>query len=176
VVLAPTSTYTRLIDLLDLSRARYRVIEHAAEGGTAAASILRKNPLAQSAKCMVVRVRLSKKKGRYVLAVVPGDMNVDLDEVGRLAGGTRAAFASQAVAERLAGSVAGSISPLSFHPDLHVMIDEALLELTEFYFNAARLDRSVVLSTEDYVALARPQISQITSARLQSPSPVDASF
>ncbi|WP_084556798.1 YbaK/EbsC family protein [Hamadaea tsunoensis] len=159
----PTGTYGRIIDLLDTSGARYRLIEHGPEGRTEAASLLRDNPLAKAAKCIVIRVSLTKKGRRYVLAVVPGDRKVDLDEVSRVVGGTKAAFASREVAERMSGSVSGSIPPLSFHPELDLIVDESLLKLDEFFFNAARLDRSVALAVDDYLVLARPRVERIAA-------------
>jgi Ala-tRNA(Pro) deacylase len=157
------STYGRLIELLESNGARYRLIEHGPEGRTAAASLLRDNPLAKAAKCIVIRVSLTKKDRRYVLAVVPGDRKVDLDEVSRVMGGVKAVFASRDVAERLSGSVSGSIPPMSFHPELDLIIDESLVALDEFFFNAARLDRSVALSVHDYLALARPRVERIAA-------------
>lgn len=54
--------------------------------------------------------------------------------------------------------------PLSFHPDLHLVVDEGLILTEEIYFNAARLDRSVALSTPDYLAIAQPQLAAIATA------------
>jgi Ala-tRNA(Pro) deacylase len=84
---------------------------------------------------------------------------VDLPAVKALVQGTYIAFASPDIAERLAGSVAGTVLPFSFNPELELIVDPSLLENDELYFNAARLDRSLVLSTDDYVALARPRIA-----------------
>jgi Ala-tRNA(Pro) deacylase len=153
--------YTKLIGLLDERGARYRVIEHAPEGATEAVSALRGNTLPQAAKCIVVMVKLDKKTKRYVLAVVPGDRRVDLDALKRLVGGTYAGFATPEVAERLAGSVSGTILPLSFDPALEPVVDPALLEHEEIFFNAARLDRSLALNTEDYLAVAQPRTETI---------------
>jgi Ala-tRNA(Pro) deacylase len=50
-----------------------------------------------------------------------------------------------------------------------LIVDPSLLENDELYFNAARLDRSLVLSTSDYVALARPRIERIAAYRGSSP-------
>jgi Ala-tRNA(Pro) deacylase len=105
------------------------------------------------------------------LAVVPGDARVDLPAVKALLGGTYIAFASAEVAERLAGSVAGTILPFSFHPDLRLIVDPALLDNDALYFNAARLDRSLVLATADYVAVANPRLARITGA---PPAPADS--
>ncbi|MGW7437218.1 YbaK/EbsC family protein [Streptomyces sp. NPDC054849] len=156
--------YQRLIDLLDGHQARYRLIDHPAEGRTDLASVLRGHPLEQAAKCIIVRVSITKRVGKYVLAVVPGDRQVDLEAVAALFGGGRTAFATPEIAERLAGSVCGTVMPLSFHPDLHLVVDEGLILTEEIYFNAARLDRSVALSTPDYLAIATPQVAAIAAA------------
>jgi Ala-tRNA(Pro) deacylase len=39
--------------------------------------------------------------------------------------------------------------PFSFNLELELVVDPTLLETDELYFNAARLDRSVVLKTRD---------------------------
>lgn len=158
---AYTDAYTQLIALLDQNSARYRLIDHAPEGRTEIVSEMRGNALSQAAKCIVLMVKIGKKVTRYVLAVVPGDARVDLNTVKALLGGTYVAFASSEVAERLAGSVAGTILPFSFSPDLELIADPSLLEHDELYFNAARLDRSMVLNTNDYVAIAHPRVERI---------------
>lgn len=158
---AADDAYARLIALLDDAGARYRLIDHAPEGRTEVVSPLRGNALAQAAKCMVVMVKIGKKQTRYALAVVPGDVRVDLDAVKALFGGTYVSFASQGVAERLAGSVAGTILPFSFTEELELIADPALLANEEIFFNAARLDRSMALNTADYQALARPRLERI---------------
>ena len=153
--------YTRLIALLDEQGARYRTIDHAPEGRTEVVSPLRGNALAQAAKCMVVMVKLGKKVTQYVLAVVPGDTRVDLNAIKALLGGTYVSFASPEIAERLAGSAVGTVLPFSFHPDLRLIADPALLGHDELFFNAARLDRSLALRTEDYMRLAQPRLARI---------------
>jgi Ala-tRNA(Pro) deacylase len=157
-------TYTRLIALLDEHHAAYRLIDHAPEGRTEIVSALRGNDLAQAAKCIVLMVKLGKKTTRYVLAVIPGDARLDLGAIKALLGGTYAAFASPEVAERLAGSVAGTILPFSFTPELELIVDPALLEHDELFFNAARLDRSLAIKSVDYAALAKPRLERIMAA------------
>jgi Ala-tRNA(Pro) deacylase len=157
-----SDTYTQLITFLDQHGVLYRLIDHAPEGRTELVSPMRGNALSQAAKCIVLMVKIGKKVTKYILAVVPGDARVDLNAVKALMGGTYVAFASSDIAERLAGSVAGTILPFSFNPELELVVDPSLLENDEIYFNAARLDRSMVLKTNDYVAVARPRLGQIT--------------
>jgi Ala-tRNA(Pro) deacylase len=80
-------------------------------------------------------------------------------------------FASPDIAERLAGSVAGTVLPFSFSPELELVVDPSLLANDELYFNAARLDRSMALRTRDYVAVAKPRVERIAEARPPLPAP-----
>ena len=155
-------TYDRLISLLDDHDARYRLIDHPEEGRTEVVSPMRGNELGQAAKCMIVMVKQGKKTTKFVLAVVPGARKVDLGAIKRLLDGTYVSFASPDIAERLASSVVGTVLPFSFHPDLELIVDGELIERNkELFFNAARLDRSVALDTEDYSAIAKPRIESI---------------
>lgn len=160
---APLNAYERLVAQLDAGQARYRLIDHAPEGRTELVSALRGNELAAAAKCMVVMVKISKKQARYVLAVVPGDTRVDFSSLKAHLGGSYVAMADADKAEQLAGSVAGTILPFSYDPRLELVVDPALLSVPELYFNAARLDRSVALATEDYLRLASPRVLPIAT-------------
>ncbi|MFI9810464.1 YbaK/EbsC family protein [Streptomyces sp. NPDC052301] len=160
---AADDTYGKLIALLDEHGAAYRVIEHAPEGGTEAVSALRGHELAQAAKCIIVMVKIGKKEKRFALVVVPGHKRVDLAAVKALYGGTYASFASPEIAEELAGSASGTILPFSFDERLELFVDPELLVHPEFYFNAARLDRSIALAAEDYRSIAEPRVERVAS-------------
>jgi Ala-tRNA(Pro) deacylase len=162
------STYTRLVSDLDVAGARYRLIDHSPEGRTGPASALRGHDIAHAAKCLIVRVRIGKKETRYVLAVIPGDARLDLSAVKCLLGGSRAAFADRSRAEELAGSMSGTVLPFSYHPDLELIADPDLLAVPEIYFNAARLDRSIAMATEDYLRIASPRIERVSCAAMGS--------
>ncbi|WP_378729522.1 YbaK/EbsC family protein [Nocardia brasiliensis] len=155
--------YERLIGDLNAAGARYRLIDHAPEGRTELVSAMRGHDVAAAAKCLIVMVKIGKKQTRHVLAVVPGHARLDLQAVKALHEGTYVAFASKEKAEQLAGSVSGTVLPFSYHPELEVIADPALLTVPELYFNAARLDRSLAVATEDYLRVAAPRIAPITA-------------
>ncbi|MFF4015217.1 YbaK/EbsC family protein [Streptomyces sp. NPDC001843] len=161
--LATADSRTRLLDLLARGGARYRLLNHEPQGRTDLASALRGHRLDQAAKSLVIRVALSSKRRRYVIAVVPGDRRVDLSALNALYEGREASFAAREVAEQLTGCVSGSIMPLSFDPDLDVVADPALLTHEEIFFNTGRLDESVALHTECYRTLVSPRVATITS-------------
>jgi Ala-tRNA(Pro) deacylase len=156
-------TYKRLIELLDQRGARYRLIDHPPEGRTEVVSPMRGNDLRDAAKCMILMIKLGKKTTKYVLAVVPGDRRVSLPDIKALFGATYVSFASAEIAERLAGSVAGTILPfvLNGQSELELIVDPSIGKASELFFNAARLDRSVALNSKDYLAIAKPRIEQI---------------
>jgi len=157
-------TYDKLIALLDANQASYRLIDHEAEGQTDKVSALRGHPVAAAAKCMMLIVKIGKKTTRFALAVVPGNARVDTNKVKALFNATYVGFAATDVAERLAGSVAGTVLPFALHPDVTLIVDPSLQSHDEIFFNAARLDRSVALRTADYMAIAKPRIERVAAA------------
>ncbi|MBA3872717.1 MAG: YbaK/prolyl-tRNA synthetase associated domain-containing protein [Anaerolineae bacterium] len=166
--MADNDMYERLIAYLDANHVPYRLIDHEPEGRTEIVSALRGNQVSQAAKCIILMIKIGKKITRYILAVVPGNARVDINAVKALLGGTYASFASKDIAERLAGSVAGTVLPFSFDPELELMVDPSLLENDDIYFNAARLDRSMVLKASDYVNLVKPRLERI--AQVEPPT------
>jgi len=147
-------TYAKLIKFLDDNGAQYRLIDHEPEGRTEIVSPMRGNKVSQAAKCIVVMVKITKKDKKFILAVVPGDAKVDLNAIKNMFRGIYVSFATPEIAEKIAGSVSGTILPFSFNPELKLIVDPKLLENDEIFFNASRLDRSMALKTSDYIRLA----------------------
>jgi len=154
-------TYTKLIAFLDQHKIQYRLIDHKTEGRTEIVSPMRGNEVSQAAKCMILMVKIGKKVTKFILGVVPGNTRIDLNAVKALMGGTYISFASPDIAEKLSGSVAGTILPFSFDPKLELIVDPSVKDIDTLYFNAARLDRSMALKTSDYVELAKPRYERI---------------
>ncbi len=143
-----TDTYTQLIEFLDQNKAVYRLIDHPPEGRTEIVSPLRGNPVSQAAKCIVIMVKIGKKNTQYVLGVVPGDAKIDLNAVKDLFGGTYVSFATPEIAEKLAGSVSGTILPFSFNPELALIVDPALLKKYTALAKKTRVNLSAVTMGE----------------------------
>lgn len=107
-----TSTYDKLISLLDDASAEYRVLHHEAEGQTERVSLMRGHPIAQAAKCLILIVKIGKKMTRFVLSVVPGDARVNTGRIKGLFNATYVGFAAADVAERLAEAYLKRCCPL----------------------------------------------------------------
>jgi Ala-tRNA(Pro) deacylase len=153
--------HKQLCDLLDQQGAAYRVIEHDPEGRTEIIAKIRGNKIEQSIKSIVVQVRLNRKENMYCLANVPGDCRIEFDGIKRHFGADSVAFASREKAQALTGCAIGAIPPFPFSDQLEVLADPLIRENEEVVFNAGRLDRSIFMSLEDYIRIAKPQFAQI---------------
>jgi Ala-tRNA(Pro) deacylase len=155
--------FDRLVGLLSEAKAKFRVIEHQAEGRSEAISTIRGNRPDQAAKAMVLDLRGGGGGRRHVLAVLPGSRKLDFNAVATLFEARKCGFASPETARELTGCVMGSVPPFSLNPALDIVVDEDLLTNDTLFFNAGRLDRSMELDTKDWVAVARPRVAKIAA-------------
>ena len=150
--------HQQLIELLEQQRARYRVVNHVAAGKCEDVSAIRGTALGQGAKALVCKVKGNGVK-LHVLAILAADKQADLSQLAVHLGGLKASLASPAEVDELTRCVFGAIPPFSFHPQLRLVADPAIFErFSEIAFNAGLLEKSVVMDTQDYLRIARPEL------------------
>ncbi len=150
-----------LMSRLARIRIPVQTLSHVAEGNTVRASEIRRHLLEDAAKSMVVRVKLSRRERLYAIAVVCGHQRVDLGQVARCFGGIEARFADQKTAESLTRCASGCVMPIAQNAELHTIADHSLLERPLLWFNSGRLNHSIALRPQDWLALAAPHIDHI---------------
>ena len=155
--------FDQLVALLNESKAKFRVIEHEAEGRSEAISVIRGNRPDQAAKAMVLDVRGGGGGRRHVLAILPGNRKLDFAAVATLFEARKCGFASPDTAQQLTGCVMGAVPPFAFDPALTIVVEQDLLSNDTLFFNAGRLDRSMELDTKDWLAVAKPRVAQIAA-------------
>ena len=155
--------FDQLVALLNESKAKFRVIEHEAEGRSEAISVIRGNRPDQAAKAMVLDVRGGGGGRRHVLAILPGNRRLDFAAVASLFEARKCGFASPETAQEITGCPMGAVPPFSLDPALAVVVEEDLLANDTLFFNAGRLDRSMELDTRDWLAVARPRVAKIAA-------------
>ncbi|MGL4767863.1 MAG: YbaK/prolyl-tRNA synthetase associated domain-containing protein [Formosimonas sp.] len=154
--------FHRLHDLLTREQARFRVIEHPAEGVSDKVAQIRGTHPAQGAKAMLCTLKGAATD--YVLAILSGDARLDFKKVAAVMQAKKASLASPEQAMAQTGCVIGAIPPFSFDANLPLIVDAALLNrFDEIAFNAGRLDASMVLSSTDYLRIAAPILVTITA-------------
>ena len=127
-------------------------------GKCEAVSEIRGTALGQGAKALVCKVK-GNGVNQHVLAILAADQQADLSRLAQHIGGSKASLASPAEVDTLTACVFGAIPPFSFHPDLRLIADPLLFDrYPEIAFNAGQLDKSIILNTEDYLRIARPEL------------------
>jgi Cys-tRNA(Pro)/Cys-tRNA(Cys) deacylase len=130
--------------------------EHLVKGAMFAASALGIEP-ARLAKTLVVTV-----DGEPAFALVPGDRELSLKALARLAGGRSAALAETRDAERLTGYRVGGISPFGARRALPVYAERTYLEHDRVALNGGARGLIVELAREDLVRALDPTIGDLT--------------
>jgi len=154
--------FDKLNELLRRENARFRVINHPAEGGSENVAKIRGTLPGQGAKAMLCQVKALPDT--FVLAVLSGNRKVDFKKLGQAVGGKKASLLSPDQAALLTGCVMGAVPPFSFWPNVKLVVDPRLLdEHDEIAFNAGRLDTSMVLNAQDYRRIAAPLMAIITA-------------
>ncbi len=155
--------FDNLVALLESYRARFRVIEHPAEGKSDLVARIRGTAPGQGAKAMLCKSK-DGTGGDLVLAVLPGDRRVNFKKVAEAFGMKKATLATPDEAMRVTGCVIGAIPPFASEAGLRLVVDPQLVDTyDEIAFNAGRLDRSMVLNTQDYLRIAQPIIRSVSS-------------
>ncbi len=151
----------KLIDLLNQANSKYELLNHEPEGRTDLISEIRGNRLSEAAKAMVLMAKGRDGTRSYYLAIVAGDSRIDFGAVKAATHASHVMMAPPEKASELTGCVMGAVPPFSFNPLLKVIADSQLLKNERIVFNAARLDQSIFMATDDYVSLAHPVITSI---------------
>ncbi len=117
-------------------------------------------PPAQVFKTIVV---LRTGAGKPILAVVPGDSQVDLKRLAAAVGEKKLKLATQAEAERLTGLQAGGISPLALlKRGFQVWVDATAQDWAQIHISGGERGLNVRLSPDDLLRLTGAQMAEIS--------------
>ena len=154
--------FDQLVTLLNEAKAKFRVIEHEAEGRSEAISVIRGNRPDQAAKAMVLDVRGGGAGKRHVLAILPGNRKLDFVPLRTVRGAQmRLRLARHgAGADRLRHGLGAAVFAQS---GARHRGRRGFARNETLFFNAGRLDRSMELDTKDWLAVARPRIARIAA-------------
>ncbi len=147
--------------LLDQRKVIYTAFELPAEklGAVEAAQHLGVPPNLVYKTIVVTRL----KKGKPILAVVPGDREVDLKALANAVGEKKLALPTEKEAERLTGLLAGGISPLALvNRGFQVLIDLSAQSLSEFYISGGQRGLNIRLAPAALANLVNAKFAIIT--------------
>lgn len=101
----------------------------------------------------VFKTLMASVDGRLAVAVVPVSGQLDLKALAKALGGSRAAMADKAAAERATGYVVGGISPVGQKRPHPTVVDTSALAHPTVYVSAGRRGLDLELAPADLVAI-----------------------
>jgi Cys-tRNA(Pro)/Cys-tRNA(Cys) deacylase len=111
----------------------------------------------------IVVLRTSTVRGKPILAVVPGDRDVDLKALARAAGEKKLKLPTQKMAEELTGLQAGGISPLALtHRRFQVVLDALAQEQEQIYVSGGQRGLSICLPVVDFIDITNARLAVIS--------------
>ena len=101
----------------------------------------------------VFKTLMATLDGSLVVGIVPVSAQLDLKALARALGGSKAAMAEVAAAERATGYVAGGISPVGQKRAHPTVVDDSALAFGTVFVSGGRRGLDVELAPADLVAL-----------------------
>jgi len=152
-----TNNVTRLLDSRQI---RYTAFELSAQKHSAleTAAMLGVSPDEVFKTIVVVR----EGKGKPILAVVPGPLEVDLKLLAKAVGEKKLTLPTQAEAERLTGLQAGGISPLALlNRGFEIVLDDTVSLFDEIHISGGQRGLNIRLAVGDLLDLLTPLVAEI---------------
>ena len=137
--------------------AYYEVVDHLSAAQVAAAIGL---PPEQTFKTLVV---LPERASRPILALVPGDSQLDLKKLAAAAGEKKIQMAPHREAERLTGLEKGGISPLALlDRGWPVFVDETIILFDRVEVSAGKVGAGVIVEVAGLLRVLAAKTADLT--------------
>lgn len=105
-----------------------------------------------------------EKPGKYVLAVIPGDREVDLKALAKALGEKKMGITTQMEAEKITGLLTGGISPLALiNKGFAVIIDEAANTLDSIHISGGMRGLNICMKPADLIQLTNAKTAPIST-------------
>jgi Ala-tRNA(Pro) deacylase len=146
---------TRLIEFLNQGKVRYELLHHPEAFTAQELAAIEHVKGKQHAKVVMV-----KAGNREVMAVLPADHRIDLDEFKQLTGATTA-LATEAEFKALFPDCAvGSMPPFGSLYGLETYVEKSLTDNEWIVFEAGTHSDAVKMRYPDYARLAQPKVAE----------------
>jgi Ala-tRNA(Pro) deacylase len=146
--------FDRIVRWLEESRVAYRTVHHQPTRTSEESAKARGEDISVGGKAIVMKV-----DDRFLLFVLSAALKVDARRIREHFGARSIRFATAEELHDLTGLVPGSVPPFG-RPilELELFVDESVAKNEKIAFNAGSLTDSVIIATDDYLALAKPSV------------------
>jgi len=150
---------TRLLDQREIPYSAFQLPDEKL-GAVEAARFLGAPPK-QVYKTIVVK-RIAR--GKAILALVPGNREVDLKALAKFLGEKKVTLCTQREAEEMTGLQAGGISPLALlNRGFEVVLDDSVRDQDQIYISGGRRGLNIRITPEAIIQLIDATVGSISS-------------
>jgi Cys-tRNA(Pro)/Cys-tRNA(Cys) deacylase len=103
-------------------------------------------------------------KNGVLLAVVPGDTQLDLKAIAKVSGNSDVKLAPLKDVEHLTGYIRGGITALACKKPYPVYVHESILEFPQISISAGQRGTQIIINPKDYVGAVNGTIALIAKA------------
>ncbi len=146
---------------LDSRKIKYRIFELPGEklAANEVARILGAAPEIVFKSIVITR----KSPGKPILAVVPGNKEVDLKKLARAVGEKKVSAATQKEAENLTNLQTGGISPLALiNKGFTIVIHKSILDHEQIHISGGERALNLRLAAKDLVSILQARVADIS--------------
>lgn len=153
-----TNNITRLLEARKIPFLAYELPEE--KLGALETARLLNVPPEQVFKTIVIK---REGKGKPILAVVPGDSEVDLKALAKVVGEKKLFLASEREAEALTGLLTGGISPLALiNRGFQVIVDQSASTFDSVHISGGQRGLNIRLPASDLLKLVNARLAEIS--------------
>jgi len=148
----------QIINFLDKSKVKYKIITHSPIHTAEEATKVRKTLINEAVKSLIFKL----DKDAFKLVLVRGDKRANLNILKKLLNSKNIRLASPEEVIKLTGCEIGSCHPFGNLNGLEIIMDASILENEIVDFNIGQHTHSCEMKTKDLVKLLKPKILKFT--------------
>ena len=120
-------------------------------------------PLEKTVKTLVVSISAASGKNIYVLALMPGHLQLSMKKLSKILSAKKGQMADAGVAEKLTGYLTGGISPFGTTQKLAAVMDESIVSYDRIAINAGRRGMMLLMAPEDIIKAISVTVADISA-------------
>jgi len=152
---------TNAARLLDAAGINYELAEYVVDENDLSASTLAKT-IGQNIEQIFKTLVLRGDKTGVLVAVIPGNAEVDLKKAAKVSGNKSCAMVQQKELLGLTGYIRGGCSPLGMKKPYPIYIHETCLLFDSIYVSAGQRGLQIKINPEDLIKMVGAKICELT--------------
>jgi len=152
---------TNVARILDQHKIEYRLHNYDVDESDLSAETVAKK-IGQPIEIVFKTLVLSGDKTGIIVAIIPGNTEVDLKALAALSKNKKCAMLPLKDVHALTGYIRGGVSPIGMKKNFPTFIDESVLGFDEIFFSAGVRGTQIEIAPKDLIIVTNAEIGKIS--------------